>query len=573
MNPIADIVKTRIAEYATTHRRTKLSKRGVRRCLEFDRIDALPRREWSEPEAVQLATELTAILKQPGGTQTLRPIQAIALYEVAQIGGLLGPIGVGAGKTLITLLAPLIMGAERPLLIMPAKLISKTEREAAALLAHWRIHPHITIKSFEWLGLVQAKNYLKDTYPDAIILDEAHKIRNLKAARTRRIKRYCEERGVPMVALSGTLVDKRLNDWAHLAKLSLGDRSPAPRKWNTIAHWGGAIDHDASIPGGVLSAWCRDGETVREAYQRRVRQTPGVVATEAGLIGVALNGFRWSLDLPFELTDALQELEDDWTLPGGLTVTDPLHYYRAARQLSLGVFYRWTEQPPQEWRDARLMWSRFVRHACRYMRDEGSPFDSELQVANAVDAGRAKDDGILAHWRQWRPTFTPVTEHIWVTDSIVRQLIDFAHSDKPALVWVENTAVGLKMHSLGLPYYGAQQKTPDRAHVLDADPKQSIALSMQSCDEGLNLQAWQRTIYSAPTFNAGKMEQTLGRNHRPGQDADEIDVYIAQLARHHEQTWVRCLRHARFLEESTGQAQKLLQMTLVDLPTIDTQTT
>jgi hypothetical protein len=159
-----------------------------------------------------------------------------------------------------------------------------------------------------------------------------------------------------------------------------------------------------------------------------------------------------------------------------------------------------------------------------------------------------------------------VTEFVWVTESIVQQLVDLAHKDNPALVWVESTAVGLKMHELGLPYYGAQQKTPDRKHILDADPQHSIALSMNSCDEGLNLQAWARTIYSTPVHNAVKMEQTLGRNHRPGQDADEIDVFIAQLAKHHEESWIRALWHARFLRETTGQEQKLLQMTLADMP-------
>ena len=566
MSDVVDRVKDRIADYAQTHRRTKLSKRGVRRCNEFDRIDSLPRREWSDPESEQLATELTAMLAQPGGSQRLRPIQAIALYEMAQVGGLLGPIGVGAGKTLITLLAPVVLGAKRPLLILPAKLVDKTKREMRELMMHWRVHPNITIKSFEWLGRVQAKSYLNDTLPDLLVLDEAHRIRNLKAARTRRIKRYADEHGVKMVALSGTLVRKRVNDWAHLAAMTLKDGSPAPRKWNTIAHWGAALDHDAKIPPGVLSAWEQDGETTREAYQRRVAATPGVVATETGLVGVALNGFAWSKALPADLVMALDDLARDWILPDGFTVTDPLHYYRAARQLALGVYYRWVYQPPEEWRDARLYWSRFVRHACRYMRDNGTPFDSELQVANAVTAGRVDDGGILANWREWRPRFTPEVEHVWVTDSIVEELIAFAHSDKPALVWIEISAVGDKMQSLGLDYYGRQQRTADGRHILDASPKQSIALSMNSCDEGLNLQAWQRAIYTAPTADATKWEQTLGRYHRPGQQADELEVHIAQLAEHHEESWFRALYHARFLQETTGQQQKLLQMTLAEMP-------
>lgn len=66
---------------------------------EFQRIRELPRRVWTPDESERLAEEMTQVLKTPKGTMKLRPIQAVALAEVATYGGLFGPIPVGEGKT------------------------------------------------------------------------------------------------------------------------------------------------------------------------------------------------------------------------------------------------------------------------------------------------------------------------------------------------------------------------------------------------------------------------------------------------------------------------------------------
>ena len=109
---------------------------AVRLNDELRRIEALPRREWSAEEAAELATELTAALKTPKGTMSLRPVQATALAEVGMRGGLFGIIRVGAGKTLISMLSANVAEAERPALLIPAKLVAKTQRDMKALSIH-----------------------------------------------------------------------------------------------------------------------------------------------------------------------------------------------------------------------------------------------------------------------------------------------------------------------------------------------------------------------------------------------------------------------------------------------------
>ena len=93
----------------------------VRHTSEVDRIASLPRRVWSEDAAKELAKALTRELRRPGGTQELRPVQAVCLYEAMQTKGLFTTASVGAGKTLILMLAPRVLDVKRcSVLFVPA---------------------------------------------------------------------------------------------------------------------------------------------------------------------------------------------------------------------------------------------------------------------------------------------------------------------------------------------------------------------------------------------------------------------------------------------------------------------
>ena len=88
---------------------------------ELQRVLALPRRARPTPEQsrriVEVMTrrfaiennncrcaELRPAVEDPC-IKTLRPIQAWALLEMMHVGGMVGPIGVGHGKTLMFVLA------------------------------------------------------------------------------------------------------------------------------------------------------------------------------------------------------------------------------------------------------------------------------------------------------------------------------------------------------------------------------------------------------------------------------------------------------------------------------------
>jgi hypothetical protein len=78
----------------------------------------------------------------------------------------------------------------------------------------------------------------------------------------------------------------------------------------------------------------------------------------------------------------------------------------------------------------------------------------------------------------------------------------------------------------------------------------------------MNLQAYHRSLVLNVTPNGSQMEQLLGRTHRPGQPEDEVTYEFGFTCVEDEQSFEQCFRDARYLEASTGQAQKLLYATL-----------
>ena len=80
------------------------------RSKDFRRIEKIERRNPDEmSHRVHQDEVMTDILKRSLGKMDLWPTQSFALYEAADNQGLLGSIGVGHGKTLISLLSATVI--------------------------------------------------------------------------------------------------------------------------------------------------------------------------------------------------------------------------------------------------------------------------------------------------------------------------------------------------------------------------------------------------------------------------------------------------------------------------------
>lgn len=563
-------------------------RRAVADTPELRRVAAIPRREWSKEDAEALAVEMTQLLKTDSGSMSLRPFQAVALHDLCAYGGLVGMGRVGIGKTLISFLAPYVTESLRPLLVIPANLREKTKKDVYNYKEHWEISSLMAVESYQKLSRSSFAFYLMLTKPDLLIFDEAHHLKNTKAAVTRRVKRYLEAcnldrklaeenpnhvREYPdpkIVLLSGTFTNRSLKEYWHLLKWVLPRAQvPLPLELAELDMWCCAIDEKVKAgnrvkPGALEKLFNAEERTLmadgkglaaaRRAYGRRLVQTPGVVATTETFSGSRLTVDAIQLELPKNVRTAFTLLRDAWELPDGQPMSDGTMVAKAAKELALGFFYVWDPWPPKEWMDARKGWFQFVR---RVLARNKQGLDTEEQVKNAVLEGLYPHEA-LAAWVQVKDTFVPNVVPIWIDDFAVDAAADWANKNK-GIVWVYHTAFGLRLaEKTGMQYYGEGGFSADGSFIEEHPKGQSMIASISANKEGKNLQAWCKNLMVHPPSSGAWWEQTIGRTHRDGQQETLVTFEMFASCIEHYQAFHKALGDAIFVQDSTPMVQKLL---------------
>ena len=544
-----------------------LNARAVNANDEWARIDALPRRDaWREASA--LAERLTAELRAPGGSMALRLAQAVALAELRANRGLFGPIGVGQGKTLLTMLAPLALGVERCVVMLPVGLRDQWLRDLARAAEHWRIDPRaFTVVPYSTLSTARGADALERARPELVVCDEAHALRHPTSARTKRVARYLEAHpGTAFAALSGTVTARSLRDYAHLAAWALRGAAPVPLERRTLDAWSGALDEGVPAPlryePGALLAWCGPDEAPRDGFRRRMVESPGVVATTESALGTGLELYAAS----FRCTVIARELAHLEAGAGRWSgVANPLDRGRLARELANGFFYEWVwpnGKPDLAWIAARNAWLSAV--ADHLAAGSAPGLDSPALLAGACARGAPPSPALARAWASWEPVRgrpAPPRRTVRVSDAPGAFAASWvaAEPDAPAIVWTEHAAAGEALaRAIGCPWFG-EGSDPG---ALSAP--RTIVASIKAHGVGRNLQAWARALVMSPPGSGAVWEQLLARLHRPGQRADTVAFTVAQTFPAQRWAMLQARRDARYIEATTGQAQKLNLATWVN---------
>lgn len=572
MNKLAELLRSPVPESEQENNWSAYEAPGE--SSDLRRILAIPRKQEPAPEVAQaLVEQYTAVLKRPAGTMKLRPIQALALHEALTAGGLLGAIGVGEGKTLIAMLLATVLGAKRTVLLIPPQLRDQIINKAhPALAKHWRI-PNLSVSqggmaypdvdgvlhvvAYSELSSARTADLLERLQPDLVVCDEAHNVRNISASRTKRFNRFFKAHPTTkLCALSGTLISKSVRDFAHLSKFALRAGSPLPLDWPTLQAWAEALDpSDWTPPAGELERLCNPGEDVRSGFRRRLLSTPGFVATLENKVGASLVFYQRELELPPEMRQALANLRASWSI-GEEEIQDALTFSRYARQLAAGLYLRWiwprgeSLELRTEWVERRKYWHKEVRER---LKASIPGQDSPLLCARAAQSGQWSCDA-WEPWSEIKGEARPETEAVWVSDYLVEDAVAWGR-ENAGIIWYEHDALGEAIAARGgFPLFNA-----DRRRILDESGKRSIVASRRVFYQGFDgLQhRFNKMLVTTTSSSAEIWEQTLGRLHREGTEADEVEVHAYLHTTEMRDAFEAARKAACFIEEIKGERQRL----------------
>lgn len=527
----------------------------VRNTGELKRILQLPERDPDEIGGL-IAKALTARLRKPEGRMELRPLQALALAETADLGGSLVLLPVGEGKTLITYLLPVVLKAERPVLLVRAALVTKTYTDWVQLGEHWLSHPELSILTYEQVS--RDPEVLTGVSPDLIIADECHKLKDPKAACTRRVYRYLKSApSTTFVGLSGTVAQRSFRDYWHLQQWALPrPLQPLPVGYKEMETWSEALDSKLKVKRGLgaLDSFGVDAVAARKGFGKRLRDTPGVITMLESKVSASLTVELLKLKTP-GIAQHLRRMEASWTTPGGEEFCEAVDLWRHTRELANGFYYHWDPTPPAEWLDKRGAFMAFVRNALRSSRK----LDTMAQVVQ-----ERKDEKEVIDWYAIKDSHDLHTAAVWLDTDVV----DFAHgwlnaNSSDGLVWVEHTAVGNRLaRASGRPFFSSRGLDTDGSHINDC--RQSAIVSVRAIGEGFNLQRYNKNLVLNCTPIGSAWEQMIGRTHRSGQEADNVHVEVLTTCPVQRQGFWQAVADAHYVQDTTGQRQKLCYADIVE---------
>jgi hypothetical protein len=587
-----------------------MTRAAVRGSEDLDRVLALPRREPVEAGSARaraLVELVTARLRRPdrppGAACGCRALgrkrcveellfeQAWALYEAPLAGGLLAPIGVGGGKTILNLLMAMVMpDCRTAALFVPPGLVSQLRDEYLAVREHFRVPsivfpdgsgyyvagaPVVHVIPYSKFSRKEATDKLEKLKPDLCLADEAHNFKNPASIRTGRFLRFfAEHPDTRLCAWSGSITSKSIKDFAHIVALALGDGSPLPLDPDLWDSWAAAIDpSDWPAPLGALRAFLDlyQVKSIWEALRLHITRTRGVVTTtSAGSCPASIYlRERECAPMPRRLREMIDDVKTSWTRPDGEEFVEALEVASCVEQLASGFYYRWRfpTRPPlelvEEWYAARKAWKRELRDE---LRDPRPHLDSPELLKNAAERHERGYVGELPTWQsetwaRWRDVKDRVpheTECVWVDDYLVKDAADWARAHR-GIVWYEHSAFGPAVARLaGVPLYVGGEKSA--AELRAEKGKRSCVITWVSRGTGWNgLQhIYDEQLVANPPSDGGLWEQLLGRTHRLGQDSDEVVAHCYRHAPEFRDPLDRALVLAKYIEGISGNKQKLL---------------
>lgn len=528
---------------------------------DLERVLRVPVRKDPEGDSAKFWTET---LRKHAGAPALKPDQAAFLDRIAEADaprGAFGSIGVGGGKTLVSLLAATIIPAKRPVLMIPPGLSDNTMAE----YDHWIRHYHLTlpyILPYSILSRPTGELRLLNIAPDLIICDEVHNLKRMSSARTMRFLRYFHDHpNTRVVAMSGTVTGGSLEDLLHLLRISLRDYAPAPRPENE-GRWLSVIDQGSmALPADEdlvamepLREWSGEKHW-QVAYFKRLSSTPGVLCTDNASVDIPLEVNIHTWEDSDEIQGAIETLSSTWQLPDEEDVFEALEVSRHRRCLAAGFWYKMGEAPSNEWLAARKDWHRHLRQILSHCASRGfdSPYLVEQRLRQDKESGPfASAYFALKAWDEYSHIERPPSTPVWVDNGPMDRFLDWwLAKNKTGLIWYTYDAVADLLESKGVRVFRGGDGTPPDGTL--------AAVQISSYSEGFNLQFGRSAAcVLEPPSSGTAWDQLIARVHRPGQKANKVVVDVFAPFDPQKECVGKALERADSMHNLTTQSHRLL---------------
>ena len=619
---------------------------------EIKRIVALPIIGKMDEGELEEFNRETLLVEAFNAGFRLKPEQAMGLWTYMQYSGLFGPIGVGKGKTLLLLMianAAYRKGKRKILLSPPPEVYSqlmisdiKWARARVPIqfpihaLGGMSLHQRVALVNSGKAGLYVLPHSLfstKDTdtlltqiAPEVVMVDEAHRFARRGAARTRRLLRLLDDRKPEVVAVSGTMTRKTIDDYYHIIRACLPKTCPLPLSTSLASEWGAVIDAKADVertdattgPLLPLVHWARQhfpdftgGDNTagfRAAYKRRLVTAPGVVASSDAEIGTSL--ILHNEMIPKEICEKtegwhlLEELrrkiEEEWLTPNGDEIEHAIHTWKWMDELSAGFYNEMTwptvqklaerrriteteaEDLMQRSKDHHEAQQEYHKALRQWLEREHKPgLDTPMLVGleMARNGDKQVHPEVYAAWKamraldfEGRPERD--TRAVRVCAYKINAAVHWAATvpkDKGAILWVRSIEVGEWLYDAMKTAGFDVVHCPAGANERMLDPgngRRFIVASIKAHGIGKNLQHFEHQYIVQWPRGADIAEQLIGRTHRTGQQADELVVWTNHTLFFDELNFAACLNDALYIHQTTGSPQKLIYATYDPLPKI-----
>ena len=530
-----------------------------------------------------------------GKPASLKQTQLYGLSAIGAGQGAVLSIGVGGGKTLISLLAHHEMPqTKRRVLLVPPALRVKTGNDYAQWNVYFHLDPNIDVIGYSDLSKMDGTNLLERLTIDQgykeeeilIIADEAHELANFSAARTKRFVRFFEKHpGARFVAMSGTLYNRKLEDMAHLAEIALRGGSPIPytgtgelSAWSEcIATRGrpGDLDWATTAP---LCDWAghpiSTSMGAKEKHQRcidsfadRFQSTKGCFKPADDSPPMSLRFHIQTPTPPLPIQEALQRVREGFHVDSDEMYQSDALQVLDARRVALGCYYYldWSlvgrRTPDTFWLERRAAWAAEVRSELESNAAEG--YDSPGHVARRADI--CLERGNVYHLPQSllnaRADWLPIKDRYnlddfrrtrWLDEYLVDWAVEWLkHQQGSAILWYGSKAFEGALRKKGVTVYGQGEEIPTKK----AHP---CAASYHVHGTGKNLQAWHKQAIIDVPSSGKKVEQLLGRTHRTGQKADVVETTFVIPTKEHLDALKSAIADARGVSSLMRQVQRLL---------------